>query len=165
MTWQPKKLTREQQEERRLAGARLLRAGKLSQSAIARELGVKRQTVNGWAKQLATGGVAALRRRRATGAPPKLTVTQQATLQTVLQRGAPAAGFPTARWTMQRVQQVIQREFGVRYHMHYMNRLLRRLGWSWQQPVPQAQERDAAAVQTWLTQDWPRIKKKRGGGA
>ena len=40
MTWKPSYLTREQLEERRLAGGRLLKAGKLSQAEIARQVGV-----------------------------------------------------------------------------------------------------------------------------
>ena len=38
MEWKPTRLTREQMEERRLAAARLLRRGKLSQAEIARQL-------------------------------------------------------------------------------------------------------------------------------
>ena len=38
MTWRPKVLTRQQMEERRLEGARVLKAGRLSQAAIARQL-------------------------------------------------------------------------------------------------------------------------------
>lgn len=40
MEWQPSTFTREQMEERRLEGGRLLRSGKLSQADIARRLGV-----------------------------------------------------------------------------------------------------------------------------
>jgi len=43
---------------------------------------------------------------------------------------------------MGRVGQLIEREFGVRYHVKYINRLLTTLGWSLQQPLPRAAERD-----------------------
>jgi len=33
-----------------------------------------------------------------------------------------------------------------------------RLGWSPQRPIRQAKERDQAAVQRWVDEDWPRIK-------
>lgn len=68
-------------------------------------------------------------------------------------------GFPTDRWTMQWVQLLIQREFGVTYHPNYINRLLGRLDWSLQVPLPRALERDEDWVRAWLEQDWPRIKK------
>jgi transposase len=159
MTWKPARLTREQMEERRLEGGRLLKAGKLSQAEIARRLGVSRTAVNQWAKQMTLGGLRQLRRRRGGGRPAKLTREQQRQLRRLLKRGAPAAGFPTARWTLPRVQQVIQWEFGVVYHVKYLNRLLQQLGWSLQQPVACARERDEALIRAWLAHDWPRIKK------
>src|ERR687891_1631512 len=70
MVWQPTQLTRAQREERRLAAARLLRAGRLSQAEIAREVGVHRASVTRWKRRLACGGVRALRRRRGARPPP-----------------------------------------------------------------------------------------------
>jgi putative transposase len=159
MAWQPKRLTREQMEQRRCEAARLLRQGNLSQAEIARRLGVSRATVCDWAKQLAAGGLRALRRRKPPGRPARLAGAQERVLRRRLRQGALAAGFPTDRWTMGRVQQVIQREFGVSYHRHYINRLLGRLGWTLQQPLPRGRERDEALIRVWLDQDWPRIKK------
>jgi len=159
MAWKPERLTREQMEERRLEGGRQLKGDRWSQAEIARQLSVSRATVSDWAKQLAEGGLHALRRRRGAGRPPKLTRLQQQALRRRLKRGALAAGFPTDRWTLKRVQRVIEREFGVGYHPNYLNRLLRKLGLSPQAPLPQAIERDAEVIRAWLEQDWPRIKK------
>ena len=159
MAWEPKRLTRQQMEERRCEGARLLKAGKLSRTTIAQRLGVSRMAVCQWAKQLAQGGVRALRRRPAPGRPARLTRVDQKALLHKLKRRALAAGFPTDRWTMRRVRQLIEREFGVRYHVHYINRLLAKLGWSVQQPLPRAAERDEELIRAWLAKDWPRIKK------
>ena len=159
MAWNPTHLTPTQLEERRLTGGRLLKAGRLSQAEIARQLGVSRATVCGWAKQVAARGLRALRCRPHSGRPPKLTAQQQRRLTRILKRGARRAGCATERWTLGRVQQVIVREFGVRYHPNYVNRLLRRLDWSLQQPLPRAAERDEDLIRAWLAQDWPRIKK------
>lgn len=146
-------------EERRLTGGRLLKAHQLSRAEIARELGVSRATVSQWAKRLATGGLRRLRRRKAPGGPGKLTRAQKAKLKHLLKRGARAAGFETERWTLKRVRLVIQREFGVTYHLSYLSPFLHQLGWSRQQPLPRAQERDEELIRAWLAQDWPRIKK------
>jgi len=146
-------------EERRRKGGRLLKAGKRSQAEIARHLGVSRATVSDWAKQVSAGGPPALRRRSATGRPPRLTAEQEKRLVRILKTGAQVAGFPTRRWTMRRVQQIIRREFDVVYHVHYMNRLLDRLDWSLQQPLPSAQEQDEELIRAWIKHDWPRIKK------
>jgi biotin operon repressor len=51
--WRPAHLTPEQMEERRLAAARLLGQGRLSQADIARQLGVSRASVCRWAATLA----------------------------------------------------------------------------------------------------------------
>ncbi len=157
MTWKPTHLTRQQMEERRLQGAQLLKAGKLSQAAIARHLGVSRTAVTRWAQQLAAAK--SLRRRVAPGRPPKLSRAQQQTLRRLLKHGARAAGFPTERWTLERIQRVIEREFGVTYHVHSLSDVLDSLGWSLQQPLARAQERDEDIIHAWLKQDWPRIKK------
>lgn len=159
MAWEPPHLTREQMEERRRAGAKLLRAGRLSQAEIARQLSVSRATVSDWATRLASGGLRALHRRKAPGRPARLKAADQKELRRLLRRGALAAGFPTDRWTLRRIGQVIQREFEVHYHPNSLHRLLGHLGWSVQQPLPRANERDEALIRAWLAQDWPRIKK------
>jgi transposase len=146
-------------EERRREAARLLRAGKLRPAEIARQLSVSRSAVSQWAAQLQAGGLRQLRRRRGGGRPAKLTAEQRQQLRRTLRRGAQRAGFATERWTLARVQQVIERDFGVRYHRHHLSWLLEQLDWSVQQPLPRAAERDEAVIRAWLAQDWPRIKK------
>jgi len=62
-------------EKRRLKGAQLLSQGK-SQSAVARELGVARQTVATWAHRLAEGGKGSLKRGN-LGRPRHLEPSQE----------------------------------------------------------------------------------------
>jgi len=159
MAFQPTHLTRAQLEERRRLGAQLLRQGKLTRAEIARRLGVSRSAVSQWASQLAQGGLRQLRQRRSRGRPPKLAKAQKQALRQLLKRGARHAGFPTERWTLQRIQSLIEREFQVTYHPTYVARLLKQMGWSPQVPLPRAKERDEALIRAWLAQDWPRIKK------
>jgi transposase len=159
MTWQPKKLTREQQAERRAEAIRLLEAGEMKQVEIARHLGVTEAAVSKWKRQLAEEGPQALRLRKATGRPPKLDKAAKKALIKKLEEGAIAAGFPTEQWTQARVKRVIEREFGVSYHQNYISRLLDDLGWSVQKPDARAIERDEDLIRAWLEQDWPRIKK------
>lgn len=159
MTWQPKKLTREQMAERRQEGVRLLQAGQMTQAEIARDLGVSEAAVSHWKQRLEAQGAESLRRRKATGRPPGLNGQQKQALVEKLQAGAQAAGYPTEQWTQRRVQQVIEREFGVRYHQNYISRLLHGLDWSVQKVEPRALERDEELIRAWLRRDWPRIKK------
>lgn len=159
MTWKPSYLTREQMEERRLEGGRLLQAGKLSQSEISRQLGVSRAIVSDWAKTLEAKGIRGLQKRKAVGSPSKLSELQKQKLKRMLDRGALANGFPTDRWTLECVRKLIQQEFEIHYHPNYLNRLLRNLGFSPQKPLPQAIEQETELVQAWLQRDWSRIKK------
>ena len=75
-------------------------------------------------------GHAGLRKRKAIGGVSKLTKEQNQRLKRFLDRGAMACGFATDRWTLQRVAELIEREFGVTYHANYLNRLLDKLGFS-----------------------------------
>ena len=159
MTWQPKKLTREQMAERRAEGVRLLQAGEMKQVEIARHLGVTEAAVSKWKKKLTEDGPQALQMRKATGRPAKLDQAARQTLAKKLEGGAIAAGFPTEQWTQARVQQVIEREFGVSYHQNYISRLLDEMGWSVQKPDARAIERDEELIRAWLSRDWSRVKK------
>ena len=159
MSWTPTKLTRSQMEERRLEAARLLRQGRLSQSEIARRLGVTPAAVHKWRRRLGEGGKRALRRATASGRPCKLSPEQEQQLFRLLDAGARAAGFDSERWTLPRVQRLIEREFSVSYHARSLSAFLRQRGWSRQQPASQDKRRDEELIRAWLTKDWPRIKK------
>ena len=136
-----------------------MKAGQLSQAEIARQLGVSRATVSDWAKIIEVKGIRGLRRRKAAGSQSKLNQEQKQKLKRMLDRGALAYGFPTDRWTLVRVRQLIQEKFEVAYHPNYLNRLLRKLGFSPQKPLPQAVEQEEELVKAWLQRDWTRIKK------
>jgi len=158
MTWTPKRLTREQQAERRQEGIRLLERGK-SQAEIARQLGVSPAAVCVWSRKLEKYGKASLAMHKATGRPPSLTKADKTELEKVLKAGAVAAGFENERWTQKRVRQVIEQKFGVDYHRNYISRLLHDMGWSVQKPETRATERDEELIRAWLSKDWTRIKK------
>jgi transposase len=159
MNWRPKQLTRWQMEERRMKGVTLLQAGRLSQKEIAKRLSVSRVSVNKWKQHLEAEGRKGLKARTSSGRPAKLSRKQQQDLLCVLSQGAAVVGYPTERWTLKRIQQVIQKNYQVKYHPKYLNRLLRQLGWTPQVPLDRASERDEALIRAWLKQDWPRIKK------
>ncbi len=162
MVWRPSRLTRTQMEERRLAAGRLLRAGQCSQADIARELGVSAAAVTHWKQRLQRAGLRGLRRRPPSGRPSALSAAQWRELVRLLGRGAVAAGFESERWTLRRIAALVERTFGVRYHFRSLGRALRARGWSPQQPLPRAKERDEALIDAWLRRDWPRVKRGLG---
>jgi putative transposase len=159
MEWQPTRWTPTQMEERRVAAARLLRAGTLTQAEIARRVGVSRASVTRWKGRLAQWGLRGLRRRASPGRPSRLRPTQWVWLLRLLRGSALAFGFETERWTLRRIAAVVERTFGVRYRPRSLQPALRARGWSPQVPIARARERDDALVAAWLRRDWPRIKR------
>lgn len=132
------------------------------QKDIAAALGVSRAAVCQWIKCAREGGgVKALRSRPHLGGPSKLTAEQRAQLPALLARGAPAYGFRGDVWTAKRVAEVLWRTFGVRYHPDHVSRLLREAGWSRQQPIERATQRDEEAIRRWYEERWPALRKKR----
>jgi transposase len=152
----------EELERRRLQALTLLENGQ-SPVEVARRLGVDRRSVRRWKATARRAGPAALKAQAASGRPPKLAPRFQARLERSLLRGAQAAGFANDLWTCPRIAQLIDQQFGVRYHPDHVGRLLRALGWSPQRPVRQARERNEPLIQHWVKADWPRIKKKPAG--
>ena len=157
--WRPSRLTPEQLEERRLAAARLLHRGRMTQAAIARHLGVSRASVCRWAAIVRRQGRHGLRARPKAGRPPRLGARAWARLGRLLAHGAVAAGFETERWTLRRVAALIRREFGVRYHPRYLERPLKAHGFTAQRPATRAKERDERAIAAWPRREWVAIKK------
>ncbi len=161
--WRPTHLTSGQMEERRLAGATLLRQGQLSQAQIARTLGVSRASVCRWATTLAQKGPRGLEACSIPGRSPRLDEKAWARLGRLLDRGAAAAGFASERWTLKRIAALIEREFGVHYHPGYLERPLKAHGFSVQRPATRARERDELVIAVWPKREWVALKKRRCG--
>jgi len=153
------KLDRVRLERRRLQAARLLKRG-LSEAEVARRVGVHRQSVNRWAKQLAAGGRRALKRAPRTGRPPRLSAADLRRIERGLKRGPEALGYRTGLWTAWWVADLIARECGVAYSTVHAWRILRALGWTPQRPGGRAVERDEAAIAHWKRVRWPEGGKK-----
>lgn len=147
-------------ERRRMEAAKLLEAG-VSQSEVARRLGVHRQSVIRWVRQLTQSGRAGLKKAGRAGRKPKLGAVELRKIEQGLKRGPEALGYATGLWTAGRVREFIEYETGVRYHAAHVWRILRQLGWSCQRPTGKALERDEEAIRYWKRVRWPRIKKKR----
>lgn len=146
-------------EGRRLRAWELSQAG-WSQAAIAEALGVTPGAISQWLKRARQGSVAALYKRKAAGAKPRLTKEQRGRLPELLTRGAEAYGFLGDLWTRGRVAEVIWREFGVRYTPTHVGRILRACGWSLQKPTRRARQRDEEAIRRWQEERWPEVKKR-----
>jgi transposase len=154
---------RDRLQARRLRAAELFAAG-VHEAEVARQLDVSAQAVSVWHARWQCGGLEALQSRGLSGPSPRLSDTQLATVEQALLEGATANGFTGELWTLERIAMVIERLTGVRYHPAWVWTLLRhRLGWSVQRPKRRAAERDQAAIDRWVKEDWPRIKQTPNG--
>ena len=148
----------EEAVKRRVRAGRLLLAGK-SPPEVARMVDAPRQTVYRWREVLEASGLDALREMSNGGRPAQLGAGELSRLYVMLLEGAPAHGFATPLWTLKRVRQLIEREFGVRYSEVHVWRLLGQLGLSNQRPDRRALERDEEAIVRWRKRGWPGLKK------
>src|SRR2546427_7722791 len=88
---------------------RLFAAGRETQGAIARRLGVSRQSVMRWYRAWRAGGRGGLRAARRAGRKPRPAPGQVARVDTALREGPPPPGVSTPLWTLPRVPLVIKR--------------------------------------------------------
>jgi transposase len=129
-------------------------------AVIAKELRVSVRSVERWRRAWREGGMDGLRSAGPANSPT-VTDEQFAVLEEELGKGPSAHGFEDERWSLARVQTLIQRHLRVSLSVATVWRLLKRHGWSWQAPARRALERDEHAVELWKKEVWPRVKASR----
>src|SRR5439155_11446361 len=149
-------------EVRRKQAPRLSATVRETQGAMARRLGVSRQSVMRWYRAWRSGGREALRAAGRAGRKPRLAPEQLTRVDKALREGPRAHGFSTGLWTLPRVALVIKRVTGVKYHPGHVWRLLGALDWTLQRPAKRAKERNETAIRHWVTTRWPAVKKTLG---
>lgn len=150
----------ELQRRRCLAVQRVLEG--YSTEEVADFLGVAPRSVWRWLAAFRRQGAEGLvaRPKPATGPPPKLTRTQEKIALRWLSDSPTEYGFPTDLWSAARLARLIEQEFDVHLHPHYLSTWLRRRGYTPQKPRRVPREKDDEAIARWLEEDWPRIKQE-----
>lgn len=149
-------------QDRRRRALALLDAGH-SLNEVGRRIGCDASSVMRWRNARRRKGAEGLKVRFSPGRPPRLNGQKRKCLVKQLLQGPLAHGYRTNLWTTARIAELIQREFGVRYHRDHVGRLMHNLKWSHQKPERRATERDEAAIAQWKRKQWPRIKKTLHG--
>jgi transposase len=155
-TWQ-RALRRGDRRVVQRATALLLLAEQVPVERVAARLGAGVSTVYGWLRAFLAEGVASLVYRTAPGRPAKLTKPQKQRLCALVAAGPEAAGYPTGCWNSAVIQDLIQREFGVLYNVHYVAALLKNLGFSYQKARFVSDHLDEERRRHWRTVVWPAI--------
>lgn len=104
---------------------------------IATALRISERSVERWRRAWRERGAAGLLSRGSPGRP-RLSAAQIARLERELERGPLVHGWADQRWTLTRIKTLIGRLFHVTYTVEGAWRLLKRHGWSWQQPTRRA---------------------------
>jgi transposase len=151
----------ELEARRRLAVQRVSDGWK--RADVADFLGVHPETVAEWVRAHRAGGDNALAARPHPGRKPFLTADQERQVLGWLAGPPTEHGFRTELWTARRVADLIHRRLGVRFHPRYLREWLAKRDYTPQRPARRAKQRDQAAIDRWLREDWPRIKKGPAG--
>ncbi|MGW0537961.1 helix-turn-helix domain-containing protein [Streptomyces sp. NPDC003032] len=91
----------------------------------------------------------------------QVSAGQFALLGVELLKGTVSRGWSDGRWTLSRVELLIEECLGRILSVRGVWELLRRRGWSCQQPARRAAGQDRAAVAGWVKETWPAAEPPR----
>lgn len=154
-----RKINRKALEEIRIRAVKRVETGE-SPEVVIKALGFTRPRIYEWLARYREGGVEALRSRKASGRPAKLSGKDlQKIYRIVVGKDPRQLKFEFALWTRGMVREFIKREFNVRLSEVSVGRLLRRLGLTPQRPKRSAYQQDSTLVIDWMAKEFPKIKK------
>jgi Transposase and inactivated derivatives len=110
---------------------RLYKGATLAEAAD--DVGKSERTATNWVRRWNEGGLGKLTPNFGGGQPPKLDETEQKELIDLLREGQP--------WKKQEIVHLLETEFDVEYHPHYLPTLLDELGLSYAIPRPKRPDR------------------------
>ena len=153
-------LTHDVSETIRIMAVRRVKEGERP-SQVIKSYGLCRTTIYQWLRAAARGGEAALTARKASGPPCKLSPKRKRQVRTWICGKDPRQyGFDFGLWTRRIVAALIHQRMGIALGLTAVGRLLAELQITPQKPLRRAYERDPVAIDQWVRQDYPRLKKR-----
>jgi transposase len=141
----------------------LIKSGKKNYE-VAAIFGVRPNTVCEWMKSYKSKGVNGLHdSKRGIKSEDKklLSSKQESAIQSLIIDTMPdQLKLPYALWTRKAVLELVKREFNIDLALTTIGYYLRSWGYSPQKPKKKAYEQNPKAVQKWLDEEYPQIKKK-----
>lgn len=134
---------------------------KMSQAAAVRTFGVSKTAVYNWVTKYRSGGKRALKSKpRGRPRRSRLQGWQAATtVKLITDRCPDQLKLPFALWTRDAVRELLAERFEVDVSVWTVGRLLRKWGFTPQKPLRRAYERNPVAVQRWLDEEYPAIRR------
>ena len=158
-----RKLSSEAQYHNRNQAIRLLDKGK-NRREIAEIINVHYVTVCNWIRRYEKDGNSGLsigQRGRRSGEDRKLTQAQETKLQQIICDKSPQQmKLPFALWTSVTIQDLAWNLWHIRIARRTVSTYLKRWGFTPQKPAKRAYEQCSKAVQKWLDEEYPFIKKR-----
>jgi len=150
------------QEDLRCRVVRAVEEQGMSQAEAVRTFGVSKTAVHNWRKAYRDGGMTALKSKpRGRPRRSRLAGHQAATTVRIIQDRCPdQMKLPFALWTRDAVRQLIAERFDIDLSVWTVGRLLKKWGFTPQKPLRRAYERDPVAVQRWLDEEYPAIRRQ-----
>jgi len=145
----------------RVTAVRRVREDGEAPSVVMDSMGLCRTTIYPWLRQFDEAGWEALAERIAAGPTPKLREPQrQRVKRWIVGKDPRQYGFEFGLWTRQIVVDLILKKMGVTLCLTAVGKLLAQLEITPQKPLRRAYERDPAAVQLWVDQVYPGLRRK-----
>ncbi|CAK0766698.1 transposase [Gammaproteobacteria bacterium] len=127
---------------------------------VAEIFGVHISRVYEWNQRAQKKGMDALRSKPVPGRQSFLNEQQKKVLALWLCVFTPLDfKFETVLWTTEIIKALIENEFSIQMSRSAVSRLLHRIGLTPQRPARRAIERQAAAVENWKNNEFPKIKE------
>ena len=143
-----------------LAVRRVIEDGE-APSDVIKSFGLARTSIYRWLERYEEAGWEGLVEKIAQGPEPKLDEKQrQQVKRWILGKDPRQYGFDFGLWSRRIVQVLIQEKLGVELGLTAVGRLLAGLEITPQKPLRRAYERDPQAVQRWMDQTYPVLKKR-----
>ena len=153
-----RKLDRKSQETLRMRGVKAVLSGE-SPTKMAELLGINQDTIFNWLAKYREGGWDNLKRRKASGRPPRVQGCHLKWIYKMITKDPQQLKLPFVLWTRKRVQQAIKEKYGIKLSVTSVGRLMHQLGFSCQKPIYKVYERNPSVVSQWLKREYPKIKR------
>ena len=129
-------------------------------ASVTRSLGLGDKTIYSWLKIAREKGTEALAPVERTGRNRKLSPSEELEVKRWIIGNDPRQfGFDFGLWTRQIISDLIKDRFDIQLSITSTGELLHRLGLTPQKPLRRAYERDEKAVEKWVSEVYPKVKK------